>query len=285
MGTTICGAGSGSEQGAMAGTLTIKNVNDARARVAALSTGKKKTTKQLNYSYREISGQLLRAKKAQGASSVLTRAKSKVSTLQRLSATGQYDSKDMATALAHARRMVRCVQLKVRNLREEEREQSSHRDEGNAKVRQKKSEVKRRVAQKEKKIEQKVQIETTQEIISEKRKRQEMMQKRARHRAQERGKIAEADMKYIKALADDGKLPYTGNSSDASGVIMDLSSEATALSMTEEQIEAQVEQELAASMGGDVSDFTTGADAAVSGMSTGMSAQTASVGATIDISM
>ncbi len=79
-----------------------------------------------------------------------------------------------------------------------------------------------------------MQIETTQEIISEKRKRQEMMQKRARHRAQERGKIAEADMKYIKALADDGKLPYTGNSSDASGVIMDLSSEATALSMTEE---------------------------------------------------
>ncbi len=38
-------------------------------------------------------------------------------------------------------------------------------------------------------------------------------------------------------------------------------------------------------MGGDVSDFSTGADAAVSGMSDGMSAQTASVGATFDISM
>lgn len=262
MGTTISGAGSGSAQGAMAGTLTIKNVNDARARVSALSTGKKKTTKQLNYSYREISGQLLRAKKAQGAASVLTRAKSKVSTLQRLGATGQYNSKDVAMALAHAKRMVRCAQMKVRNLREEEREQSSHRDEGNAKVRQKKSEIKRRVAQKEKKIEQKVQIETTQEVIAEKRKRQEMMQKRARHRAQERGKITEADMKYIKALADEGKLPYTGNRLESSGVIMDLSAEATALSMTEEQIKAQVEQELAATVGGDASDVSTGADTA-----------------------
>lgn len=286
MGTTISGAGSGSAQGAMAGTLTIKNVNDARARVSALSTGKKKTTKQLNYSYREISGQLLRAKKAQGAASVLTRAKSKVSTLQRLGATGQYNSKDVAMALAHAKRMVRCAQMKVRNLREEEQGTVGRiAMKANAKVRQKKSEIKRRVAQKEKKIEQKVQIETTQEVIAEKRKRQEMMQKRARHRAQERGKITEADMKYIKALADEGKLPYTGNSSESSGVIMDLSAEATALSMTEEQIKTQVEQELAVTMGGDVSDVSTGADTAVSGMSSGMSAQTASVGATLDISM
>lgn len=66
---------------------------------------------------------------------------------------------------------------------------------------------------------------------------------------------------------------------------MDLSAEATALSMTEEQIKTQVEQELAVTMGGDVSDVSTGADTAVSGMSSGMSAQTASVGATLDISM
>ncbi len=67
----------------------------------------------------------------------------------------------MADALAHARRMVRCAQLKVRNLREEEREQQSVQKENSGKSQQKEHEVKRRVAQKERQLKQKVAIENT----------------------------------------------------------------------------------------------------------------------------
>lgn len=281
MGVTINGAGSSNAQGVMAGTLTIKNKN---AQAVSFRTIRKKSVKQLNYNHREISGQLLRAKKARSASSVLTRAKSKVSALQRCSASGQYDSKDVAMALAHAKRMVRCAQMKVRNLREEEREQASHRNEGEAKARQKKSEIKRRVAQKEEKVKQKIQIETTQEVLKEKRKRQEMMQKRNFHRAQERGKVMEADMKYLQALSDEGRVPYTGNAPLESGVMMELSAEAAALMMTEAEIEAQVQQELEAEMG--TAGFEMSVDAAVSATAMTSSVSVAqSVGAAVDISI
>mgnify|MGYP000146320644 CR=1 FL=1 len=68
---------------AMAGTLTIKNANkDSRARIEYVC-GKSKssgTKKKLNYNYKEVSNQLLRAKKPQGAANALTKAKSRLAT-------------------------------------------------------------------------------------------------------------------------------------------------------------------------------------------------------------
>lgn len=83
---------------------------------------------------------------------------------------------------------VRCAQLKVRNLREEEREQQSVQKENSGKSQQKEHEVKRRVAQKERQLKQKVAIENTQEVLRQKKKKNEIAQKQQRHRSQERGK-------------------------------------------------------------------------------------------------
>lgn len=125
MGISINAPGSVSNQASMTGTLSIRKSTNTFEQMAGVSSSGGTSKKQLNYNHRDISGQLLRAKKPQSASAALTRAKSKVSMLQRAAASGQYDSKEVANALAHARRMVRCAQLKVRNLREEEREQQS----------------------------------------------------------------------------------------------------------------------------------------------------------------
>lgn len=269
MGITVNGMNTPGMQAAMMGTVTIKNRTDAKARMAGIrNTNQRKPTKRLNYNYREISGQILQAKKAQSASTVLVRAKSKVAVVARCGGSGQYDSKEVAAALAHAKRMVRCAQMKVRNLREEEREHAEHYDEDNVRARQKKSEIKRRAAQKEQKIEQKVQIEVSQEIQRTKRKQQELMQKKSMHRTRERGKIAEADMKYLKAMGDEGKLPYTGNAAYDYGVMVSLSAEAAALAMTEAEIQAQVERELAAELGIDMGGADMGG-ADVSGMDVG----------------
>lgn len=237
----------------------------ARAALPGIRTAKKQPTKRLNYNYREISGQILQAKKAQSASTVLVRAKSKVAALARSGASGQYDAKEVAAAVAHAKRMVRCAQMKVRNLREEERDQAAHHDEGNTRARQKKGEFKRRAAQKEQELERKVQIEVTQEIQIEKRKRQEMMQKRSMHRMRERGKITEADMKYLKALGDEGKIPYTDGTGIDAGVVFSLSAESAALALAEAEIRAQVEQELSAQIGAEAVSVDAGT-ASVPGM-------------------
>ena len=94
--------------------IDIKNANkDSRARMStSVEEQSSGTKKKLNYNYKEVSNQLLRAKKPQGAANALTKAKSRLATLQRYAATGEYDSKEISAAVAHARRMVECAQLK-----------------------------------------------------------------------------------------------------------------------------------------------------------------------------
>lgn len=77
--------------------------------------------KSLSYNPKEISSQIMRAKKAVGASQVLSRARAKLAMLKRAQATGEYDLAELENAIAHAKRMVDCAGMKVNNLREEDR--------------------------------------------------------------------------------------------------------------------------------------------------------------------
>ena len=277
MGISINAPGSVNSQASMTGTLSIRKSTNTFEQMAGVSSSGGTSKKQLNYNHRDISGQLLRAKKPQSASAALTRAKSKVSILQRAAASGQYDSKEVANALAHARRMVRCAQLKVRNLREEEREQQSAQKENSGKSQQKEHEVKRRVAQKERQLKQKVAIENTQEVLRQKKKKNEIAQKQQRHRSQERGKIAEADFKYIKSQLEAGK-GFGGGSSycEDSGFTLDISAAAMSMAelemMAQNQIEAEAEAEVEAEMsltdGGTLAATTAGAVPAGTGAGT-----------------
>lgn len=209
-------------------------------------------------------------------------------------ASGQYDSKEVANALAHARRMVRCAQLKVRNLREEEREQQSAQKENSGKSQQKEHEVKRRVAQKERQLKQKVAIENTQEVLRQKKKKNEIAQKQQRHRSQERGKIAEADFKYIKSQLEAGK-GFGGGSSycEDSGFTLDISAAAMSMAelemMAQNQIEAEAEAEVEAEMsltdGGTLAATTAGAVPAGTGAGTASDTAPAAAGASVDVSV
>lgn len=241
MGVSVNSAGSTTVAVAMAGTLTIKNANkDSRARIEYVC-GKSKssgTKKKLNYNYKEVSNQLLRAKKPQGAANALTKAKSRLATLQRYAATGEYDSKEISAAVAHARRMVECAQLKVRHLKQEEIENRKYKSENKSEVTQKKGEIKRRAANKERELKEKIAIEEIQNVQKEKAKRIEIRQKRNSHRRQEQSKISEADMKYIK---DQMGNRNTSDISPDSGVIVSLSAESTNLQLTEAQIKMQAQ--------------------------------------------
>lgn len=271
MGNTVYGAGNAGIQTAMTGTLTIKNQNDLRTRIGSMGSKSPTVKKRLNYNHREISGQLIRAKKAQSAATVQTRAKTRLSSLLRCAGTGQYDQRELANAIAHARRMVQCAKLKVNNLREEELEQRKHKSQNGSKDQQKQNEVKRRVAQKERELKSKVAIEQMQDASIEKRRRNEMMQKRRMHRSQERGKMNEADMKYIKAQMENDNCGSSYYNED-SGIALDISSTAAAMSelqMLEQQVqmevEAQVEAEMALEMGSGTYSGSMGSTSATPG--------------------
>lgn len=90
--------------------------------------------KSLSYNPKEISSQILRARKTVGASQVLSRARAKLAMLKRAQATGEYDSAEIENAIAHAKRMVECADMKVNNLREEDRLRKKAEDKEELKV-------------------------------------------------------------------------------------------------------------------------------------------------------
>lgn len=284
MGMAMNGSGinGGNSVPVISGMLTVKSINDTMAKSCVTKKSSSKAKKRLNYNHREISAQLVRCKKAQGAANVLARARSKVSVLKRCQATGNYDSREMANAMAHARRMVRCAQMKVRNLKEEEMEQKKYRRENGTEKQHLENEVKRRAASKEKELRQKVQIEMVHKVQVEKTRQQQMQQKRRAHRRQEQSGINEADMKYLKGEIENRR--YEGMSPD-DGVMLNLSVEAALLNEAQIRLQAEQEAELETEAGLENTGFAQGdvAAEAVPGQMT--SVPTGAEGGSVDISL
>ena len=293
MGTTINGTGSNQSQSMLTGMLSVNNRNSVSGSMLGVGKTQNKVKKSLNYNHREISGQLMRAKKSQSAGNVLSRAKRRLANLQTAAGSGQYDSKEVANAIAHARRMVRCAQLKVRNLKEEEREQATHKRESTGQEQQKQNEVKRRVGQKERALKSKMMSEEIQQVTKEKRKRNELVQKRRMHRNQEQSKINEANMKYIKGQTENGT-GVGSYSSVGSGAVLDLSMEAAAMAevqmlemMVGQQIEAEIEAEVEAEIEAEMALEVSGAsyDGAALGVATGSDEAASTETASVDVSI
>lgn len=243
MGVSIYSAANQAGTSLMQGTIAIKKEKQRSASAIAYPAPKSNsssTKKKVNYNYREISNQLLRAKKPQGAASALSRAKSRLGTLKRYAASGQYDKKEMEAAVAHARRMVECAQLKVNNLKKEEMERKKYKQKNHTQQAQKNGEVKRRTANKERELEQKLAMEQMQKVQQEKEARLEIQRRKNNHRQQELSKINEADMKYLKSQMENN---HGSDVSVDAGVIVSLSAQAVNLKLSEAQIRMQAQQE------------------------------------------
>ena len=100
--------------------LSVPDDKSGHTGISVTVTTSKNGKKSISYNPKEISSQIIRAKKMTGASQALVRARSKVAMLRRAQATGEYDSLELENALMHAERMVECASMKVSNLREEE---------------------------------------------------------------------------------------------------------------------------------------------------------------------
>ena len=216
-------------------TATINTRNTGISKSSSFSTGKS-TKKSLNYNAKQISSQLIRATKSRTAAAVLTKAKSTVNNLQHCLGTGEYDDSEVQIALAHAKRMVKCAQSKVSNLKQEENLQRKYEREKSAKE--------RRVHQKENDLKQKMATEEIQQVQKEKSRRQEIIRKRRMHRNEERSNINEADMKYLQNTMD---YKHGGISTAAGAATVDLSY--VGLQMSElQQMEAQTEAQMNAEL-------------------------------------
>lgn len=221
--------GGNMSSGIFRGTLMTQSGNVSNIGMRSIRNKKSsRYQKSLNYNPREIPSQLVRAKKSGNASVVLIRAKSKLGVLQRALASGQYNESEVRIAIAHARKMVQCSRLKVKNLREEEElGQQNDRERETAKQK-KKNEMKRRINRKEQEIKAKIAAEENRQALAEKSMRLELQRKRRMHRSEEQGKISEANMKYLEEQLRNSQ---SSAQQEMTGVVLEFSG--TALQMAD----------------------------------------------------
>ena len=201
--------------------------------------------KNVNYNPREIRSALTRAKRSQSAGQVLAQAKGKLANLLKAKGTGQFKESELAAAIIHAKRMVRCAQMKTQNLKQEEQLQKRHAAEAKAEEQQQKNDIKLRVKRKEQNLKQKARNEKSQKVQKQKRQQMELMQRRRMHRNIEHGKMEEADLEYKKNMSNadnsDGT-EFERAYIPMDGVEVQLSEDG--IELTEAQIEAQIEQQV-----------------------------------------
>lgn len=107
----------------------IKSLEEKLQRLQEKKKIKKEATntkkKALRYSYKKVSGSVMRAKTLSQASSALTSAISNLNSLKRKSMTGKYDEDEIEIALKHAKKMVRTAKKKMNHFKYEQKQDQS----------------------------------------------------------------------------------------------------------------------------------------------------------------
>ena len=207
---------------------------------------KDKPKKRVNYSYNRVSTTISRAKSSTQASAALSTASSNLSMVKRMSASGQYEKKDIELALAHAQRMVRTARKKYVNIKFEVQMKNRNKS--------KESHKKQQVAQVHRpprKYKAKKELERLKTQL----KTQESQEKNKNRRTEEM-ELMMADMQYIRRKIQllqsetDGQEysnPFSADQGVAGEDMMSTVANMESLNMAETAMNAEASAEAAAS--------------------------------------
>lgn len=180
-----------------------------------------KPQKRLNYNYRKVSGNIMRAKNLNQASNALSSANANLSTLKRKAVTGQYDDDELQIAITHARRMIRTARKKVNHLKYESGEDVKDKQAVRQKENHNAKMMLRRISDREKEKAKEELLYLKKELNSLKKQREQA------DRSNENLDLNLADMEYLEKkieLLKEGKgdffigLSMTDAGTDFSGV-------------------------------------------------------------------
>lgn len=90
-------------------------------RVSRSAASAQKKMKKLQYNFKLISSQIMRAKTSSSAAKAVSSAKRMVAQLRRKRKSGEYDDEELEAAIMHAQAMERVARKHVKNLQQEER--------------------------------------------------------------------------------------------------------------------------------------------------------------------
>lgn len=237
--------------GSYAGTMTVST---SKSKKTSKST--KKKPKKLQYNFKRLSNQIMRAKTSVNAKQIVTKTKFQIADLRMKLISGDYNYEEIHNALIHAEKIARVAKKRMKNLEEEEfiektgRNEDMNIEEMQEKQDEKKEEILDTTAMSQEEMErlaqelqeemERIEDELEQAIKESENLMEELVQGsrmqmdpkdleelKKKHRAEELRDIMKADMEYLKALfnklarekeaAANGSSNSSDSSSDSSG--------------------------------------------------------------------
>lgn len=237
--------------GSYAGTMTVSTSRTSKSKKSSKTTQKK--YKKLQYNFKRLSNQIMRAKTSVNAKQIVTKTKFQIADLRMKLISGDYNYEEIHNALIHAEKIARVAKKRMKNLEEEEYiEKTGRNDEMDIEEMQKKQDEQKeeildttgmsqeemeQLAQELQEEMERIEAELEKAIKESENLMEELVQGskmqmdpedleelKKKHRAEELRDIMKADMEYLKALfnklarekeaAGSGS---SGSSSDSSG--------------------------------------------------------------------
>lgn len=263
----------------------VSSTNYAKSTKKSSSKSKKKLN-LAQYNFKQVSTRIVQAKTSGSAARAVLFARSKVAALRRKVKTGEYDDYEIDAAIIHAEKMLRIAKKKNRNLLEEERAQKAGKveqqdqptlddfEEEEAEQEEitidgqafSKKELEQLLRELEQMMQEAMEALEDDELLGDLSEEmivnagdldpQELEMRKKKHRADEMRAIAEADMKYLRALfgrlekekanaasgmGSSGGMDSSSGSGAPSGVSVELGGVQTDVMITEAQVPVSTE--------------------------------------------
>ena len=201
--------------------ITLKNHDGSSVGTITIHSSSFKKLKKLSYKQRRISTMITQAKTSGNARQVLASAKTETVNLRRKLASGKYNDREVRAAIRHAERMERVAKKRMKHLQqeeyiekhgggtwqpgfdEEEMQKQGQETEGLEAVELSAEELEELMQELQQEMEELSMEQEMEELIQTARldlDPAELEQLKKKHRADEMREIAEADMKYLRAL-------------------------------------------------------------------------------------
>lgn len=244
--------------GSYAGSLSVATSKTRTSKSKSTSKTGKKKTKKLQYNFKRLSNQIMRAKTSVNAKQIVTKTKFQIADLKMKLISGDYSYEEVHSALLHAEKIARVAKKRMKNLEEEEyiektgrndkmdleemQESQKNQEEEILDTTGMSQEEMEQLAQELQQEMEKIEAELEKSIESFENLMEEFIQGsnqqmdpedleelKKKHRAEELRDIMKADMEYLKALfnrlakekesAANGSYGSSDSSSDSSGGI------------------------------------------------------------------
>ena len=203
--------------GSYAGTISVTRPSS--------TNGKKK--RRSDYSFKQVSAQVLNAKTSDKASQVRTSIGMKLNLLYKRRKGGEYDEEEITRAILHAEQLLRACKKKEKHLRMEEaaekhmeesaveeqenpaeeaaadeKEQTLEAEEFQALMEKLELDMEEMYEKAEEAVEFDEELEELSKALSGDMEPQDLKELKLKHRSEEQRDILQADLKYLKALFD-----------------------------------------------------------------------------------